>query len=116
MIGGGEQVLDESQALEGYQGFGLAHSPRFSGSENGHGEFFHALVSLEKSNFGKFDGFIVLVRGISADRDQFGGDANSDFFGSERANVQSRRSIDSLKLGEVDAFFFQRFVHGDHVK
>src|SRR6202021_2115137 len=104
MIGGGEQMLDESQAFERHQGFGLAHSPGFSGSKNGHGEFFHALVSLETSNFGKVDGFIVLVRGISADGDQLGGDADGDFFGSERANVQTDRSIDALKLGEGETF------------
>src|SRR3984885_15231233 len=98
MVRGGEQVLDESQALEGYQGFGLAHSPRFSGSENGHGEFFHALVSLEKSNFGKFYGFIVLVRGISADGSQLGGDADGDFFGRERADGETNGGIDPVEL------------------
>src|ERR1700722_19857034 len=100
MIGGGEQMLDESQAFERHQGFGLAHSPGFSGSKNGHGEFFHALVSLEKSNFGKFYGFIVLVRGISADGDQFGGDADGDFFGSQRADIQADWSVHAIELGE----------------
>src|ERR1700722_2000480 len=97
----GQEVFDECQAIERDQGFGPPHAPGFSGSEDGGGERLHSnLLALEKCDFRKLYGFVILILRIPADGDEFGGDADRDFFGGERADVKADRSVDPIELRE----------------
>src|SRR5258706_4028239 len=51
------------------------------------------------------------IFGPAADGDQFRRNADGNFFGRERANVQSHRRMHVRELFRGDAFFFQRAVN-----
>src|SRR5580704_2602951 len=73
------------------------------------------LLVLQRRNFGRPHGFVEKVlRGITANSDQLGGDAHAYFFWSERANLESHRGMYVIEfLGSV-SFFFQRLIYGNN--
>src|ERR1700682_815501 len=75
-----------------------------------------ALARLKNGRSVRFV-FQFLVRGsrrIPAHRYQFRGDADSNLFRRESANLQPHRRIDAFELFRLVAFVLQRFVHGQN--
>jgi len=52
--------------------------------------------------------------GVAADGNEFGDDADGDFFGGERADFEAHRRIDALKFFGAIAALLERFVDREH--